>query len=434
MNSKKKKTKLLKIILYLFFLITPTTQAITNILGLSSTRCNSGLVQSFEFTGSKSPGAETIEMCPTLRNTCCLKKDQLIIYRQWNDSKQSQNLEKRFTYFKSIYNKLLSTLEKTKSRAEKTYSLLEKKPVSNCKVLSKRLLNYHITDLEDELNSAIEEMYDFLFKSYEGFYCSICDANQHMFIDMKNRIFNLDEGFCRSLLGSSLNPLLYFHVHFVKYLNLVTKFVLSCDFKGDYTESSLPLNYLFKEDEDAGLLKECKKYRNEANWLKKCKEVCGKFHPSLINDFFKPKIIQYFYYEQYLMEKLDGIDIDEFNNRPPSKKSKKRKKKKKKTKKFRDFVPFMKYRDIFSVSPMANFKPDDFVVKIEKKGLDFHKAGILSEINSTIFNRVKIIYADRPDITEKNKKKPAKNKKNAVGDSSLENLKIFLSFLIFFFF
>ena len=429
MNLKKKKNLNLKIILLFIILTQNTNEVIQNILGLTSNRCNPGLVQSFEFTGSKYPGSETIEMCPTVRNTCCLKKDQLILYRSWIDQKQRDNIKKRFDYFSEIYSDLISSLKKVNKRAETTKNLLEKQPVSNCKVLSRRVLHYQIDELESHLNDAVEDMYDFLYKSYEGFYCSICDASTHQFIDDKNFVFQLSKGFCRNLLAHSLNPLLYFHVHFVKYLNLASKFMLSCDYKGDYTEESIPPQYLFQEDSNTGgLLTECKEFRNEKNWLKKCKKVCEKFHPSQITDFFKPNLERYFFYEQYITGIIENINIAEQNGKKKGKKQTKKTKKKS----LIDFKPKMKYTDIFTTGQTAVFEPDDYLVKIDDKGIDFNQAGILSQIDDTIYKQVQVIFADKPDVVDK-KVKAKKVKKIGVDNSGLGSLGNFCGFFMVFF-
>lgn len=78
-------------------------------------------------------------------------------------------------------------------------------------------------------------MEDFFYNTYKGFYCTLCDYESHKFIDTENSKVTFSEKFCRDIIEHSLPTLMFFHVHLHKYANLVSKFMLSCDIKGDYS-------------------------------------------------------------------------------------------------------------------------------------------------------------------------------------------------------
>ena len=53
------------------------------------------------------------------------------------------------------------------------------------------------------------------------------------------------------MIEHNLSLLLFFHVNFSKFANLISKFLLSCDFKGDYSaDIPIPRELIFLEDEE----------------------------------------------------------------------------------------------------------------------------------------------------------------------------------------
>lgn len=65
----------------------------------------------------------------------------------------------------------------------------------------------------------------------------------------------------------------------------------SCNYKGDYEVGlDIPKNIAFRVDDDykesVEHLLECKKFRNEKDWVVYCKKLCGKFNIAKVNLFF----------------------------------------------------------------------------------------------------------------------------------------------------
>ena len=63
--------------------------------------------------------------------------------------------------------------------AAKTIQVLEYKKIANCKVMAQRILNFDIKGVKDALIENTKKMTDFLYDSYKGFYCSICNYENH---------------------------------------------------------------------------------------------------------------------------------------------------------------------------------------------------------------------------------------------------------------
>ena len=65
----------------------------------------------------------------------------------------------------------------------------------------------------------------------------------------------------------------------------------ACNFKGDYEVGiNVPQNIAFPIDDDykesVDHLLQCKKFRNERDWVVYCKKLCGKFNIAKVNLFF----------------------------------------------------------------------------------------------------------------------------------------------------
>lgn len=86
--------------------------------------------------------------------------------------------------------------------------------------------------------------------SYKGFYCSLCKQENHAFFNTEDKKIIYSEKFCRDIVEDSLSNLLFFHVDIVKYANLVSKFLLSCDNKGNFeADLEIPSDAIFVYDD-----------------------------------------------------------------------------------------------------------------------------------------------------------------------------------------
>ena len=69
--------------------------------------------------------------------------------------------------------------EEIQNMASKTIQVLEYKKIANCKVMAERILNFDINGVKEALIDNTKKMADFLYDSYKGFYCSICNYENH---------------------------------------------------------------------------------------------------------------------------------------------------------------------------------------------------------------------------------------------------------------
>ena len=291
MNSKV--SKIMKILLFLnlcvSFAAASSGDENGDDHGNEKRYCDQKIQRALGMKGLRSPEKSKLDMCPTIDHTCCAVEDQLKMYDFWVKANEENNLEKRLDFHRDIYAELLNKSVDVYKRAKNVMELLQDRSVSNCKVLARRIINFRIDAVAPLLKTSIDHYHTFLKETYKGFYCSVCDADNTRFINIRKSTFAYNEEFCRDIVYNSLHVLLYLHAHFTKYLNLLSKFVTSCDYRGVYKRATISSKYLFTNKGDHHrILGSCHQYRNDVNWFDFCEPVCRKFSLTTFKDFFKP--------------------------------------------------------------------------------------------------------------------------------------------------
>lgn len=95
------------------------------------------------------------------------------------------------------------------------------------------------------LVSIIESYQDFFLAIHNGFYCAMCDSESHHYINIKFRTIRYTHDTCRIISKNTLKFLLYFEIHFIKFINLMQRFLTSCNYKGKFTKAGIPVNRRF---------------------------------------------------------------------------------------------------------------------------------------------------------------------------------------------
>lgn len=282
--------------LHYLLLLSPTT------LLARATKCNTGFMRAFGLKGRKDSRFGAVEMCSGVKESCCTHEDQMVMYGAWVSGKTHEKISHRYKTLSIVYDGLLAQLKTVNEFAKQVEDLMRLKKFSNCKFLANRITSYRLPTVEASLKRSLEDMGTFFTDAYKGIYCTMCNAENHKFILEKKSTLVLNEDTCRVMTEKTLGPMLYFHVHLNKYINLVTKFMTSCDFRGDYElDVVMPREFIFTANDDIKKsLGECKLYRNTKQWLVYCKDVCEKFTIGKFDAFFEPNRIKVAKYTLYL--------------------------------------------------------------------------------------------------------------------------------------
>lgn len=269
-------------------------------------KCNYEMVRSYGMVGRKTPNAARLEMCPGIRQSCCLKKDQLMMYNQWVNLKEDEFIKNRYDHNKREYIKFLNLLVKADKVIEDVQKKLEHKRISNCKELAKRINNFEIPLIVPKIKKNLDDMRDFMITAYKGFYCTICNHDNHPHIDTSKKTVTYSEAFCRTTVEETLMPMLFLHVDIVKYVNMVSKFFVSCDFKGDYdVDALIPKKHIFfSHAEDVNKMTDCRNNRNKKEWMAYCSSYCQHFSMVNLDLFYEPNIEKVEEYIPWIEEQI----------------------------------------------------------------------------------------------------------------------------------
>lgn len=148
-----------------------------------STVCFRELLTSYGLRGLNDPIPIIMEMCPNIHQSCCSKRDQLLIYQNWVTSKERKKVKRRYYKMTGIYTNFLEELREVYSYAEGIIKKLKYKKIANCKELAKRVTSFKITMIEKRILENVKKLEEFLYESYKGFYCTICNYENHKFFN-----------------------------------------------------------------------------------------------------------------------------------------------------------------------------------------------------------------------------------------------------------
>lgn len=268
--------------------------------------CNRNVVQAYGMTGVDQAINEKIEMCPKIVNSCCLKEDQMIMFLNLIQGGELQNIKDYYKKIIDTYEELLTTLAKVQELAATVKANISKN-VANCKMLAERILNYEASQVVAQMKENLAKMQEFMQVAYSGFYCALCNHENHEFFDIPSQTIFFSEKFCRDITQNTLQNLLLFQVDIAKHANLVNRFVTSCDFMGQYNLNAIPPSNLTipVDNEIMQDLQSCRDNRNKREWFSYCKEICRNFQLATYPNYFEPNIDIIKSFTTYVKVQLD---------------------------------------------------------------------------------------------------------------------------------
>ena len=120
--------------------------------------------------------------------------------------------------------------------------------MKNCKVLAMKVKSFKVRKIIRILLRDLKRYKRFFETSYKGFYCELCDARKHRFVDMNKKNLIFSKNFCRQMLKDSFHVLKYFGSNFTELLNLMLTFVTTCNYKGRFRELNFNETLTFKKN------------------------------------------------------------------------------------------------------------------------------------------------------------------------------------------
>ena len=268
--------------------------------------CDLKLLQSFNLFGRDTSSLVHLEFCPKVVNSCCTLVDQRAIYDNWISSRELETMNTRFANFTLILEKFIDLAEEINDGASKVLENMASKENNECKLMARRILSYQIEDLKNALLQQTKEAFNFMKQTFKGFYCALCNADESEFILSGSKKIIVTERFCRSVITNTLSSILYYRVHFPRFINLVSTFAATCDIQGKFVQATLKPGIIVEvKIDEAETIEKCFNSRNHPIWLNNCQEICQKWNPGEIDEYFLPGLSQLALATEHLDKKID---------------------------------------------------------------------------------------------------------------------------------
>ena len=281
-------------------------------------KCRQNILEAYGLDGLEESKEMEFNMCPDIQESCCEFEDQLIIYDNWIKSNEKKILENHYKIFTKFYTKIMQVFLIASNKAKNIEEIQKTKQIGNCKLLAERILNYELETSHEDVLESLENLDLFFNTTYSGFYCSICDAKYQKNLDSKKSKIFFSKKFCRNIVENLLGPLMYLKNHLKVLANLVSHFLTSCNFEGDYTIVEIPEDFIFViNDKELVELNRCKKWRNEKDWFLFCKPICSRFDFVSYNKYFEMDSEKLEGYVNYTKQKI--IEIEQYVKENPIK-------------------------------------------------------------------------------------------------------------------
>lgn len=256
--------------------------------------CQENLLKAYGLKGLQTSKELTLDMCPSIKHSCCRPSDQVIMYNNWQVYGERQALEQRLKADREVYFKIVDEAVKVQDIAQSFYDAYKQGELTTCTVLANRVAVFNIKAISEQLKEKLLNMHEYFLEAYTGFYCIICDADLQQFIKPDDKQVVYTTRFCRSLLQNTLHFLAYLHSHLAKYLNLELTFIARCKSSNEYLSTAVPSSLLFTVDEKvAGDLFDCISNRNSFEWMDHCQNVCANFNLVQYSTYYQPFLTQY---------------------------------------------------------------------------------------------------------------------------------------------
>ena len=275
--------------------------------------CLEGLVESYGMVSTGDFSDQMLTTCPSSNRTCCTFESQkLMIIQMQVDSK---NIDRRFEAQDKIIFDLLDELQLDMRYIErfKTRQLLKR--ISSCGAIATKLSFHDIDRVKASLRIHRQEMREWAIRSHKGIYCAMCNAETQKFINLDRNIVKVSFKFCRSIVVNTIQPMMYLHYEFKKFLNLMLKFLTNCDEHGSYRHISPPDFLELEYSNWEKTIRECWDMRNDPDWSTSCYNYCKEYDITQFKEFFEPnldrflKLTYYFKRQRMMLNVIERNDV-----------------------------------------------------------------------------------------------------------------------------
>lgn len=264
--------------------------------GVASPRCNQQLMESFDLDGQRETVKEENLICPEVTSNCCGYATQVDIFKKWIVAGEREHVNTIYDEFADIFDKIFEDFTQIEHMAKEVEEETEGIVGSNCQKVAMAIGKYKVSGLRNTMRDVINRAHKFLMTAREGFYCSLCDANNHPFFNITRLEYKLSYGFCGKMVENTLNYYLFKYKFFVKVSRLYSEFLTKCDLRGKYHRNNFLKNDVkfFKKDKIVGEIESCKRGFNKPGSMLACQDFCSRFNPVKFDEYLEGELDKLF--------------------------------------------------------------------------------------------------------------------------------------------
>jgi hypothetical protein len=275
----------------------------------SSYACNRHLMESYDFDGTEKQSEAKNLVCPAITANCCDYHMQLQIYKKFVVSGERDRIMNFYSEFQTAYEQVFETFSEIEEIAKNVKAKTMDFPGSNCNKIASSIELLNVSKMYPVFKETLKKTNDFLFKSRQGFYCSLCDAKSHQFFNLTMNEITQSQGFCGKMTEETLNYFLFKYNYFVKISRLYSEFLVKCDLKGRYYKNKF-LKYeikFYRKDQIIAELESCKKGYDKPGAMAACSKFCTRFNPTKYDQFLEGEVDKLFGYEKSLKKLITAM-------------------------------------------------------------------------------------------------------------------------------
>ena len=242
--------------------------------------CLNDILRSYMLRGRFNSEPDKMVLCPAMKNNCCTKLDQQRIYHIVNDI-----MPQRVVEYQSKMKMAMAKLKKLHDMIIKTKPSFTGSPKRRmfCGTASRKVFNFSFTAFYNKVIEELESIRPDMDKYYKTFFCNICDAENHPYIELKKKKVTIDAEFCQKFLQEHEELLQMLNVELVEYLESLQHLV-DCN---HYLKSYNLKFFDSKKQEFMKELGKCINNLSSKNFLKSCKSTCENIMLSKVNILFE---------------------------------------------------------------------------------------------------------------------------------------------------
>ena len=245
--------------------------------GPKAIQCEHDLLTSYLLHGRHKSKPDVMHLCPTIKNNCCTKMDQQRIYHIVKEF-----LPQRLLEYQSKIRMALAKLRELHIKINHARPVFSGAPKRRlyCNAQGSKMYNFPFFKMYNEIMEYLDIVRDELEDYYNTFFCSLCDADQHKYFNLKTRKLAMDSEFCKEMLDNHQEPLKIFNVDLIQYLQALQNVVDCTHYVRSYN-----LEFFDKsKNKVSKSVVKCISNLGSKDFMKSCKDVCETLKLSKVID------------------------------------------------------------------------------------------------------------------------------------------------------